>query len=71
MKTFGRWKVVGPREYRGHPTGTEFVAGLENGAASRAIARGDIVLLEKTRPGLPARYGLPSGWLTATPATTR
>ncbi len=63
--TFGRWKVTGNRDYRGHPTGTVFVTGLENNAASRAIRRGDIVLLEETQPGLPPGYEFPKGWLTA------
>ncbi len=63
--TFGRWKVTGDREYRGHTPGTVFVTGLENNAASRAIRRGDIVLLEETRPGLPPGYTFPKGWLTA------
>ncbi len=69
--TFGRWKVTGNREYRGHPPGTVFVTGLDNNAAHRAIRRGDIVLLEETQPGLPPEFTFPLGWLTAEPANTR
>ncbi len=69
--TFGRWQVTGGREYRGHPPGTVFVTGIQDNAASRAIARGDIVLLEETDPGLPPVFTFPKGWLTAEPPNTR
>lgn len=71
VTTFGRWQVTGAREYRGHPTGTVFVTGLDNNAAHRAIRRGDIVLLEELQPGLPEVFMFPEGWLTAEPTTTR
>lgn len=44
----GRYLVTGGREYRGHAPGTEFVAQLEPGPEGRAVARGDIQLLERT-----------------------
>lgn len=69
--TYGRWQVIGRRKYRGHPTGTVFDADLQDGPASRAIARRDIVLLEHIEPGLPPEYTFPEGWLTAAQANHR
>lgn len=60
----GRWLVTGKRIYRGHEPGLEFEASLENNAASRAVNRGDIVLLEEYVPCLvEGSYVLPKGWL--------
>lgn len=68
--TFGRYQVVGRREYRGHETDTVFEARLDRNAEARAIRRGDIVLLEQIQPGLePGSFVLPDGWLTAEPST--
>lgn len=61
--TYGLWRVVGKRAYRGHEPGTEFEAQLENGAAGRAVRRGDIELVEVFEPTLPDVYELPKGWL--------
>jgi hypothetical protein len=59
----GIWKVVGKRAYRGHHPGEEFDASLEAGAATRAIGRGDIVLLDKFEPAIPpGSFHLPEGW---------
>lgn len=69
---FGRYQVVGRREYRGHVTGVVFEARLERRAAARAVARGDIVLLEETTPAVqPNSYVFPEGWLSAGKPPTR
>ena len=62
MSEWGRYVTVGPREYRGHPTGEEFIANLDRAAVRRAILRGDIRHLEDVTPVLPARWGMPDGW---------
>jgi hypothetical protein len=60
----GEYEVTGKREYRGHVTGDVFHANLSNGAAARAIARGDIVLIREVTPELqPGSFRLPDGWL--------
>ena len=65
MIEWGRYRVTGTREYRGHAPGQEFVASLERRAEGRAILRGDITLVERVTPELPARWGLPEGWTRA------
>lgn len=69
--TLGRYRVTGNRNYRGHDPGTLFDAKLTNGAAARAIARGDIEFLGEVRPELPeGSYRLPPDWLqSSTPNT--
>jgi hypothetical protein len=62
VSEWGRWKVIGKREYRGHTTGQTFIESLERNAARRAVQRGDIVLLEEMKPELPSAWGLPAGW---------
>lgn len=57
----GVWKVVGRRAYRGVEPGEEFEAALGRSVASRAIQRGDIVLLEECVPRVPDGYRL-EGW---------
>lgn len=59
----GLWEVTGKRIYRGHEPGTQFEATLQGGPASRAVARGDIVLLEQFVPQVPADHQLPEGWI--------
>jgi hypothetical protein len=60
---YGVYRVTGPRLYRGHERGTVFEAQLDLGAEQRAIARGDIELLERIIPDLvPGSYRLPAGW---------
>jgi hypothetical protein len=63
--THGVYVVTGRRAYRGHPTGTEFVAKLEPRAEQRAIVRGDIVLIDRIETRLqPGSYTLPPDWET-------
>lgn len=58
---YGRWRVIGKRAYRDHTPGSEFVAVLDAPAASRAVARGSIELVERIEFGLhSARWVLPS-----------
>ena len=61
--TYGLWRVVGRRAYRGHEPGVEFEAVIPSGAAARAIARGDLVLIEALVAGLPDEHCLPEGWV--------
>lgn len=58
----GQWRVSGSRVYRGHAPGEEFPALLPTTVAARAIARGDLLLLEEFVPALPDGYRLPEGW---------
>jgi hypothetical protein len=62
VSEWGRWKVIGPREYRGNTTGQVFIESLERNAARRAVQRGDIRLLGPVKPELPPEWGLPAGW---------
>jgi hypothetical protein len=58
--THGLYRVSGTRAYRGHEPGTEFQARLERNAEQRAIARGDIILLDRLTPALePGSWQLP------------
>ena len=55
-----RYRVVGPRRYRGHQPGDLFEAQLDPRAEARAIGRGDIVLLARNVPTLqPGSYQFP------------
>lgn len=58
----GIYKVVGTRDYRRHPTGTEFSAQLDPFAEQRAIGRGDIILIRREIPTVPTEHQLPPGW---------
>lgn len=58
----GVWKVTGKRVYRGHQPGTEFEETLSASPAARAVARGDIQLLEQIVPAVPEEHALPEGW---------
>ncbi len=71
MNRYGLYVTVGPREYRGHPTGEEFIARLDRNAEYRAVKRGDIVCLKEVQPTLPSVFDFPAGWLTTEPANTR
>lgn len=64
MNEFGIYRVSGTRNYRGHPTGSEFMAKLDPLAEQRAIGRGDIVLIDRVTPELPPTFSLPRGWIT-------
>jgi hypothetical protein len=67
---YGEYLVTGRREYRGHKPGTTFEAALDSGAASRAIARGDIRLLRDFTPDLePGSYVLPDPWPPGRPSS--
>jgi hypothetical protein len=58
------YRVGRRRAYRGHAPGSTFEAALEPGAERRALARGDVVLIERKTPSLqPGSYTLPRGWL--------
>ena len=61
--THKRYLVTGPRQYRWHPSGTEFEATLDPDAERRAIERGSIRVLEIIEPDLKAdSYELPDDW---------
>lgn len=64
MSQWGRYRVTGRHDYRGNKPGQEFIARLDRQAEGRAVLRGDIALLERVSPELPARWGLPDGWST-------
>ena len=54
------YRVVGSRRYRGHRPGDLFEATLETRAEARAIGRGDIEVIERSRPSVqPGSYQLP------------
>jgi len=65
------YKVVGPREYRGHATGVVFHANIPASVATRAIKRGDIVFIREVTPGLQPGWELPAGWVTDNERTER
>lgn len=59
----GVYEVGQRRSYRGHEPGTVFEARLDPAAETRALARGDIRLIERVTPSLqPGSYTLPPGW---------
>ena len=61
---YGVYKVTGKREYMGVEPGEEFEAQLDPGPESRAVARGDIVLLRRVIPSIEAGLAVfPQGWL--------
>lgn len=63
--TYGVYRVVGRREYRGHKPGTVFHARLDRNAERRAIQRRDIQLIGHITPEVPAAHTFPDGWLPA------
>lgn len=67
MRRYGLYLVTGRRPYLGHPPGSVFELRLDRFAERRALALGDIVLLEETLPELqPGSYTFPAGWLADT-----
>lgn len=59
MSGYGVYLVTGRRQYRGHEPGATFEAALDPSAEQRAVARGDITLLERVTPTLtPGSYTL-------------
>lgn len=62
--TGGVYLVCSNRNYRGHQAGATFQACLDPNAERRAIARGDIRLIERITPSLqPGSFHLPPGWV--------
>lgn len=62
-RTVGVYEVTGNREYRGHKPGTTFEAVLDPGPEQRAIARGDIRLIDRITPSIRAgSLTMPDGW---------
>ena len=63
MREYGVYRVTGRRQYRGHDPGTTFEAALDRAAEQRAVARGDIELLERVTPDLtPGSFVLSDKW---------
>ena len=58
----GVYKVTGRRIYRGHAPGETFEARIPASVEKRAVDRGDIVVLDRVNPDLPAEWELPKGW---------
>lgn len=58
------YEVIGTREYRGHKPGERFEAKLDPGAEDRAVRRGDIRVIRRVQPRLPAGWRLPDDWPT-------
>jgi hypothetical protein len=57
------YRVEGRSAYLGVPPGEVFEAQLDPNAERRAVARGAIVVLDATPPGLiPGSYQPPDGW---------
>lgn len=57
------YRVEGRRRYRDHEPGQIFEAELDQAAEERALRRGDIALLSRSRTQLvPGSFRLPDGW---------
>jgi hypothetical protein len=57
------YRVVGTHGYREHEPGQIFHANLDRDAERRAVARGNIVVLDSSPTRLrPGSYRLPDGW---------
>jgi len=63
VNTYGVYKVIGKREYRGHAPGSTFEARIDRPAEQRAIERGDIELVQRVEITVPAQRTFPQGWL--------
>jgi hypothetical protein len=59
----GLYQVVGLRDFRGHPQGTEFAARLNPLQEQRAVMRGSIVRVGSVTLK-PETYTFPEGWLS-------
>lgn len=58
------YEVTGDRRFRGHDHGELFEANLDRAAERRAVARGDIRVIERVTPSIDAAMlDMPSGWL--------
>jgi len=65
VRYHGLYRVTGKRSYRGHEPGEEFWALLDRNAETRALARGDIVLLDRLIPRVePDSFVFPDDWLS-------
>lgn len=62
MMTVTLYEVIGSTPYRGHPPGTRFTARLEPAPERRAVARGNIRVIDTLVPALPPEHSLPPGW---------
>jgi hypothetical protein len=70
--TYGVYRVIGKRAYRGHEPGTTFEARLQPGPESRAIARGDTQLLRHVTPSIPkGALRLPDDWPPSVPSNNK
>jgi hypothetical protein len=59
-----RYRVTGRRRVRGFLPGDIFEARLDGLAEARAVARGDLEVIERFTPSIqPGTYSLPDGWL--------
>jgi hypothetical protein len=57
------YQVTGRRAYREHMPGSVFESMLDPAAETRALARGDIEILERSLTTIrPGSYRLPTGW---------
>ena len=57
------YKVTGERAYRGHQPGVIFEANLDPATEQRAVNRNNILVIERTNPGLqPGSWTLPRDW---------
>lgn len=57
------YRVTGTRPFRGHTHGDTFEARLDHAAERRAVARGDIEVVNRIIPSIrSADLVLPSGW---------
>jgi hypothetical protein len=55
------YRVTGSREYRGHKSGDVFEATLDPAAEARALRRGSIEVVKRSRPRLQeGSYTLPT-----------
>ncbi len=61
------YRVSGVRAFRGHAPGAQFEARLDPLHEKRAVARGDITVIDPTPVSIrPGSYALPAGWLNPT-----
>lgn len=57
------YRIGRKRGYAGHPPGSVVEMVLDPAAEKRALARGDIVVVERRTPSIqPGSYTLPRGW---------
>lgn len=60
------YRVSGRLAFRGHKPGTTFFATLDPDAELRALARGNVEIIDSSPTRLrPGSYRLPDGWIGA------